>query len=96
MKKCLIQNEHEEQAKRVERCCLCNEKIGISYEERLREKVDAVPLSQKQGFVNFLKKMNVGDAMRKIDPLGKHENIVWYQIVDDQIKSVLYFDRKVV
>lgn len=70
-------------------CPKCGKKLRDFYVE-LKAKVDAVPLELKQIFLDHLKDKNVGDAMKATDPDGKYENIIWYNIVGNQIETMSY------
>lgn len=75
-------------------CPSCGIKLR-DFNKELRVKVDAVPKETKQKFVDFLKEGNVGSAIKKIDPNGETDSLIWFTIVSDQIRSMEYFDTVV-
>ena len=70
-------------------CPKCGKKLR-DFKAELRAKVDAVPREVKQKFVDYLREGNIGQAIEKIDPEHKIEDIVWFNIVSDQIEVHRY------
>jgi hypothetical protein len=71
-------------------CPKCKKELR-NFKAELQAKIDAVPIELKQKFLDYLKAgKNVGEAMFETDPLTKFENIVWYNIVGNQIENHSY------
>jgi len=54
MKKCMIEDKHSDMGQRIERCFLCNMKIGKSYQEKLNERIAAIPHEKKQTLLDLM------------------------------------------
>ena len=63
-----------------------------SFENELREKIDAIPREIKQKLMDELRNGNVGYAISQVDPNKEIDSLVWFTIISDQIGSVSYFD----
>jgi DNA-directed RNA polymerase subunit N (RpoN/RPB10) len=86
-KKCLIIDRHGEMGKNVEKCFMCGATIGKSYEQKIREKTNLVPIETRQKFLDLLWQGNsIGEA-REICEIGLDEA---GQIVLDNIGNHHY------
>lgn len=58
-----MKTSHADMGVNLERCPGCNEKIGLSWDEKLQAKVDAVPKEDKQKFLDAMHDgKNLGEA----------------------------------
>ena len=71
-------------------CPKCGKELR-NFKAELQAKIDLVPLELKQTILDHLKNhKNVGEAMKLTDPDEKYENIVWYNIIGNQIENYPY------
>lgn len=93
-KKCIIEERHEEQAKKVERCCYCNKKIGLSSIERITKEVDLVPRNKKQKFIEALHRgATIGEARKEVDPCEDIDLLVWCGVIDQNTESYSFLKK---
>ena len=92
-KKCLMLEDHERVGKEVERCFLCNEKIGKSFKQKLQERTALVPKEKKQRFIDLLVAgKTIGEAKREA---GIEDLLVAGEIIMQQIGEYHYLKEKV-
>lgn len=92
-RKCIGLDEHEKWGKDVEHCFICNEKIGKSFKQKLKEKVALVPLEQKQKLIDLLHNgKTVGEAMRES---GITDHLVSGEIIMQNIGEIHYLKKEV-
>lgn len=93
IKKCPIEDRHENSAKTVERCCLCDKKIGKSFMERVRDNVDKVPKETQQKFIDLLHNgKTVGEAAKIV---GIKDTLVSGEIIMQNIGEIHYLRKEV-
>lgn len=64
MKKCLIPHERQH----FEHCLFCHKKINLSFDEKLKEQVAAVPIEVKQKLLDLLNEgKTVGEARNAVN-----------------------------
>ena len=91
MKKCLIENRHEEMGKNMERCLLCNKKIGKSIKQKLEEKTALISNKIKQKLIDLLHEgKTIGEAREEV---GIKDLDVACEIINQNI-GVYNFLRK--
>lgn len=83
MKKCEYANYHSEWGKNQSHCIMCRRKIGKTFKEKLKEKVDNISIETKQKFLDLLHEgKTVGEAEKET---GINETIVSGEIVMQNI-----------
>ncbi len=62
-KKCFKQDRHEEWGKDYSDCLYCDEKIGLTWREKVQEKAAKVPIEVRQKLIDLVRKgKTVGEA----------------------------------
>ena len=91
MKKCKYIKYHD-RPNSDGKCVFCKEKVGLSYEEKLQAKVDAVPKEDKQKLLDVIwEGKTLGEAMEVIGV----ETEIGAKILVDCIGTHKYLKREI-
>lgn len=91
-KRCVIFAEHERMGKNIERCIMCEVKIGKSITERWDEETALISIETKQRFLNLVRGgKSIGEARTETE-IQPHLAI---HILHKQIESTSFINWKI-
>ena len=92
MKKCIVEDKHEEMGKNCSHCFYCGKKIGKKYKEKCKEEASLIPIEKKQILLDELHNgKSIGEAkeIAGIDNLG-----IVCEIITQNIGVINYLKKE--